>query len=201
VQLHACFLLGLADIGKDLIDHVYKLGESKCDINTPYMSDLDPWKVMGVLDEHDHFDDGGLYTGETCLHIAIVQSVSAGDASLVEWMLQRGAHITCRATGSFFKGKVIKLRSGRKKGGSEDLDVQPRGSVQGRARFDSTQFKTARDTHLARGGVCVLQLASTRCRSTCVARANRPYCKLTPRSNFFGRLLVPRIWQTPGRNR
>jgi len=163
VQLHACFLLGLADLGKELIENVYKLGECKCDINTPYMSDLDPWKVMGVLDEHDHYDDGGLYTGETCLHIAIVQSVSAGDTSLVEWMLQRGAYITCRATGSFFKGKVIKLRSGREKGGSVDADVHSRAIAHGRARFDST--RTARNECMlgavmgapsGRGGSCLI---------------------------------------------
>lgn len=113
---------------------MYKTGRSKCDINTPYISDLEPWKELGVLDNHDPFDDGGLYTGETCLHIAIVQSKSEGDTSLVEWMLAKGAHITCRATGSFFKGKVIKMRSSRSGGGASQ-GASAGGDGQGRARF------------------------------------------------------------------
>lgn len=110
IPLHACFLLGLSDIGQELVEEFYHEGLHRCDLNTPYTSDLEPWKKLGVLDKDDPYDDGGLYTGETCLHIAIVQSKEE-DTRLVSWMLEHGAQVHARATGAFFKGKVIKFRA------------------------------------------------------------------------------------------
>ena len=113
LPLHQAFLLGLDDLGKELIKRYYtrdehdgnyfldKQGQTTffprpdAGINTPYVSDLDFWKpLVGNL-----FDDGGLYSGETVLHIAIVQQKTR----LVQWMLDRHACITARARGAFFK--------------------------------------------------------------------------------------------------
>eukprot|EP00282_Hemiselmis_andersenii_P015972 CAMPEP_0114112884 /NCGR_PEP_ID=MMETSP0043_2-20121206/2620_1 /TAXON_ID=464988 /ORGANISM="Hemiselmis andersenii, Strain CCMP644" /LENGTH=1168 /DNA_ID=CAMNT_0001205003 /DNA_START=196 /DNA_END=3702 /DNA_ORIENTATION=- len=110
IPLHACFLLGLADVGKELVDKFYS-SDKKVNLNTPYLSDLDFWKQHnGVLDQNDPYDDGGLYTGETCLHIAIVQTDDS-DPELVRWFLKKGAMVTVQATGAFFKGPVIKRRA------------------------------------------------------------------------------------------
>jgi len=113
LPLHQAFLLGLDDLGKLLVESFYmreyhdgnqfqdKQGRSmflpKPDsgINTPYVSDLDAWKPL----VSNLFDDGGLYSGETVLHIAIVQQ----KPKLVRWMLDRYACITSRANGVFFK--------------------------------------------------------------------------------------------------
>ena len=112
LPLHQAFLLGLTELGKKLIIKFYTRrqldGEYEdqfdkkkfrpkhyAGINTPYVSDLDAWKPI----VQNLFDDGGLYTGETVLHIAIVQQ----DIHLVKWMLEQGASITSRAKGAFFK--------------------------------------------------------------------------------------------------
>jgi hypothetical protein len=89
-------------------DHEKGDSGSECDINTPYISDIDQWVRLGVIDENDPYNDGGLYTGETVLHIAIVGSAASNDTRLVEWMLNHGADVTARARGAFFKGHVIK---------------------------------------------------------------------------------------------
>ena len=65
-------------------------------------SDLDVWKKLGVISETDAFDDGGLYTGEICLHIAIVSNSAAEDPELVRWMLENGSevrHMPCAGLG------------------------------------------------------------------------------------------------------
>jgi hypothetical protein len=78
IPMHTCFLQGLGeDIGKDMVKEFYSPASSayslEPNINTQYRSDLEHWKSCGMLDEQDPNDDGGLYTGETCLHIAIVK--------------------------------------------------------------------------------------------------------------------------------
>eukprot|EP00284_Hemiselmis_tepida_P017579 CAMPEP_0174923164 /NCGR_PEP_ID=MMETSP1355-20121228/6394_1 /TAXON_ID=464990 /ORGANISM="Hemiselmis tepida, Strain CCMP443" /LENGTH=429 /DNA_ID=CAMNT_0016168821 /DNA_START=36 /DNA_END=1322 /DNA_ORIENTATION=- len=111
IPLHACFLLGLSDVGRELVEDLkFYDRDKKVNLNTPYKSDLDFWKENGVLDKNDPEDDGGLYTGETCLHIAIVQSDDS-DPELVRWFLEQGAEVTAQATGAFFKGPVIKRRA------------------------------------------------------------------------------------------
>lgn len=112
LPLHALFLHGLDDVGKEAVEEFYKVDmdeKNLVDLNTPYKSDLEPWKEQNILGWNDPYDDGGLYTGETCLHIAITQG-KPDDASLVSWMLEKKAMVTTRATGAFFKGKVMKRR-------------------------------------------------------------------------------------------
>ena len=116
LPLHQAFLLGLDDLGKVLIESFYMredhdgnqfqdeqgrnmfLPKPDAGINTPYVSDLDAWKPL----VSNLFDDGGLYSGETVLHIAIVQQKT----KLVKWMLERYACITSRAKGAFFKPEL-----------------------------------------------------------------------------------------------
>jgi len=113
LPMHQAFLLGEPELGKRLvekfhcrpgIDGEFRQGSgestifypnSNAGINTPYVSDLDVWKTLVP----NTFDDGGIYTGETVLHIAIVQM----DLDLVKWMLDRHICITSRARGAFFK--------------------------------------------------------------------------------------------------
>jgi hypothetical protein len=47
--------------------------------------------------------DGGLFTGETVLHIAIVQK----RLDSIKWLLDHGSELTCRAVGLFFQGMKI----------------------------------------------------------------------------------------------
>jgi hypothetical protein len=116
LPLHQAFLLGLDDLGKVLIESFYMredldgnqfqdeqgrsmfLPKPDAGINTPYVSDLNAWKPL----VSNLFDDGGLYSGETVLHIAIVQQKT----KLVKWMLERYACITSRAKGAFFKPEL-----------------------------------------------------------------------------------------------
>jgi hypothetical protein len=53
--------------------------------------------------EADHFDDGGLYTGETVLHILIAKR----DEKMIKKVLDRGADLGARAIGAFFKPKSL----------------------------------------------------------------------------------------------
>jgi len=136
IPLHACFLLGLSEVGKELIEVKKFYDISKpVNLNTPYRSDLDFWKGLGehaVLAADDPYDDGGLYTGETCLHIAIVQSDDS-DPELVRWFLKNGAEVTAQATGAFFKGRVLKRRANE---GNAQLDGVP-GAISGFTRSRS----------------------------------------------------------------
>lgn len=84
--LHACFLLHLEEIGKEIVDKFYSFPHGgEMNINIPYSSDLDVWRNLAVLRTDDPYDDGGLYTGETILHISIVQ-VSMIDRSCPEFI-------------------------------------------------------------------------------------------------------------------
>jgi ankyrin repeat protein/Ca2+-binding EF-hand superfamily protein len=47
--------------------------------------------------------DGGLFTGETILHIAIVQK----RLDSIKWLLDHGSELTCKAVGLFFQGTKI----------------------------------------------------------------------------------------------
>ena len=114
LPFHDAFLLGQNELGKEIVTNFFCRhgidGKRQLDgsflpaldkgLNTPYVSDLEAWKPFVKTT----FDDGGLYTGETALHIAIVQ----GNISLVKWMLENGISITARAVGSFFKPKASK---------------------------------------------------------------------------------------------
>lgn len=71
--MHACFLLHLEEIGQEIVDKFYSDKDGEIHINTPYSSDLTVWEKLGVLQKDDPYDDGGLYTGETILHLSIVQ--------------------------------------------------------------------------------------------------------------------------------
>jgi hypothetical protein len=79
LPMHTCFLFGFDELGKEIVEKYYSAWEDPApedalpNINTPYRSDLAFWKETGFLDENDPNDDGGWYTGETCLHIAIVK--------------------------------------------------------------------------------------------------------------------------------
>lgn len=97
IALHQCFLLGQFDVGMKVVEEFYNRDEL---LNTPYGSDLKVWLDTDILSPAD--DDGGLYTGQTILHIAVVNA----SVELNRWLLlQRGANIVARATGAFFKPK------------------------------------------------------------------------------------------------
>jgi hypothetical protein len=115
--LHCCFLLGLHELGAVLIEKIYNTPER---LSIPYKNDLDPWRRPGikeeegiaqsrpqhkehhttekVTDSEDLLDDG-LYTGETILHIAIVQE----KPQIVHKLLEQGIEICSRARGVFFQ--------------------------------------------------------------------------------------------------
>ena len=97
------------------------LKEAQCTLNT--CANIHPWSVRGTLhpwktyqdkDGEANLDlhtgecqicdgyggkDGGLFTGETLLHIAIVQH----DHQMVKWLLDGGASLDVRALGVFFQ--------------------------------------------------------------------------------------------------
>jgi hypothetical protein len=62
----------------------------------------DPWLNPSDV-SNSKGRDGGLFTGETILHIAIVKR----DLDSIEWLLDHGAELTCRAVGTFFQDAVI----------------------------------------------------------------------------------------------
>jgi hypothetical protein len=59
--------------------------------------------IKNQEEEIDHFDDGGLYTGETVLHILIAKR----DKEMIEKVLKRGADLGARAIGAFFKPRSL----------------------------------------------------------------------------------------------
>lgn len=99
--LHQCFLLGLVSVGKSMIESHYNSPDL---ISIPYKSDLDPWVDAGVVTRHDMMLDEGLYTGETVLHIVIVNR----QLEACRWLLDRGADITAKAIGVFFRPAVMR---------------------------------------------------------------------------------------------
>jgi len=125
LPMHTCFLLGLKDLGMDIIKTFYN---SPSLISLPYTDDTKFWDSKAlrgnegsrVLDLRrcGQYADGGLFTGETVLHIAIVQQ---RDPELVGWMLRRGCNVVARATGAFFKPKEVRRR--KVQGGGEDKRV------------------------------------------------------------------------------
>jgi hypothetical protein len=66
--IHAVFLMGLRHVGKRLIERYY---DTPARLSEPVGSDLDPWRLRRSRRAGDWED--GLYTGESVLHIAIVQ--------------------------------------------------------------------------------------------------------------------------------
>jgi hypothetical protein len=112
LPVHNCLLLGLKDLTKKLVDELHSPSVQRVDllaihdVNTPFKSDLDAWKDMKVLRWGHPYDDRGLFTGETLLHIAVGQ----GDTEMVRWLIEdKGASIAAQAVGAFFKPKQLIL--------------------------------------------------------------------------------------------
>ena len=113
---------------KDMLKRIQKFlfrgaksakAEAQCTLHT--CANIHPWSVRGTLhpwktyqDGEANLDlhtgecqicdgyggkDGGLFTGETLLHIAIVQH----DHQMVKWLLDGGASLDVRALGVFFQ--------------------------------------------------------------------------------------------------
>ena len=64
-----------------------------------------PTRICSMSPAHDLLEDG-LYTGETALHIAIVN----GELTMLRMLLDKGASILSRATGTFFQPITIRNR-------------------------------------------------------------------------------------------
>ena len=128
--IHCCFLLGLCDLGKELISKFYSSPEL---LSLPYKNDLEPWRQLARLGQAptnlkgiirkswqpltasrrnstnpdlEPLEDG-LYTGETILHIAIVQE----DEEMVQFLLDEGIEISSQAKGVFFQPRFQQPRS------------------------------------------------------------------------------------------
>ena len=113
LPVHNCLLLRLVDLTKRLVDKMHTPDRlsanynSKHDVNMPYVNDFDVWKRPGIdILSNLAPDDGGLYTGETLLHLAIVQR----DMDLVRWLLsEKNSSVASQATGAFFKASEIAI--------------------------------------------------------------------------------------------
>jgi ankyrin repeat protein len=103
--IHDCFLLGLHDFGKKIISKYY--GTSHL-ISVPYRNDLLPWRssTEEIKKCNSVPLEKGLYTGETILHIAIVQE----EVEVVRYLLENGIDISSRAIGAFFQPRFISSR-------------------------------------------------------------------------------------------
>jgi ankyrin repeat protein len=88
--IHNCFLLKQYRLGMHIIRKFPDL------VNREYENDLNPWKE--VISKAQIDEDGGLYTGETVLHLAI----GIVEKEVVEFLLQNGARLDSRANGRFF---------------------------------------------------------------------------------------------------
>ena len=123
--IHGCFLLGLHELGFELIQKYYSdptllsmQYENDLDIwrNTPNSISVDDGQSSQYKQSHDqkqlhqkladHQEDG-LYTGETILHIAIVQE----QEKVVNRLLENGIEISSRAKGIFFQPRLQYPRS------------------------------------------------------------------------------------------
>ena len=109
LPLHSCLLLGQSDLAKRLINEMFSPSVDNFDpsvhnVNMAFVSDLEAWKQMGFFHRLNPHDDGGLFTGETVLHIAVVQE----DFEMVRWLIEdKGASVAARAVGAFFKPKEL----------------------------------------------------------------------------------------------
>ncbi len=111
--VHICFLLRLTDIGKEVIEKYYP---DKKSLNVAYKNDLLPLQPEDKSDKQKKTSsepegdlsppETGLYTGETLLHIAIVNE----DIASVQYLLEKGMKISSRATGVFFQPRWIRPR-------------------------------------------------------------------------------------------
>jgi len=110
LPVHSCLLLGITDLARKLVDQMHSPEPGKLDTNTkhdvnmPYVNDFDAWRKLGLLSSFHPYDDGGLFTGETLLHIAVVQK----DIPLVKWLIEdKNALVSAQATGAFFKSSEL----------------------------------------------------------------------------------------------
>mmetsp|Transcript_30817 Transcript_30817/g.64537 ORF Transcript_30817/g.64537 Transcript_30817/m.64537 type:complete len:261 (+) Transcript_30817:564-1346(+) len=103
--VHICFLLGLDEIGKEVIAKYYPNSET---LSVAYKNDLLPLLPENPCSKPagDNGDSReiGLYTGETLLHIAIAKE----DAELVAFLLDKGIEISSTANGVFFQPRWIR---------------------------------------------------------------------------------------------
>jgi hypothetical protein len=105
--IHQCLILGLESLGKTIIKKYFNSPEL---ISIPYTNDLDPWRQRKIDDDLKLVPwEDGLYTGETALHIAIVKQ----NVRLVKFLLDHGAYISSRATGTFFQPPWLRPLSDR----------------------------------------------------------------------------------------
>jgi hypothetical protein len=112
--VHDCFLFGLMEVGKKLIDMYYTTPEL---LSVRYLNDLDPWRKDPDWDDNkggdintegasnintgEESEEDGLYTGQTLLHISIKRE----DIGMVQYLLEQGIEISSRATGVSFQPK------------------------------------------------------------------------------------------------
>jgi ankyrin repeat protein len=97
LPIHQCLLLDLEELATLIIEKYFNSPEK---ISMPYTNDLDPWRSRN--DSKIEWEDG-LFTGETALHIAIAKE----DVWRVQYLLEKGADISARATGTFFQPKWL----------------------------------------------------------------------------------------------
>ena len=112
LPVHNCLLLGLTDLAKRLINELHSPSAQSFDphaihdVNMPYTSDLAAWRDLQFLPAAHPYDDRGLFTGKTLLHIAVVQK----DTQTVRWLIEeKGASIAAQAVGAFFKSQTLSL--------------------------------------------------------------------------------------------
>jgi hypothetical protein len=112
----------LHKLGFELISEFYSTPEQ---LSIPYKNDLDPWRRRKENDDEEDRNseksvlpveesqscverlEDGLYTGETILHIAIVQE----EEIVVQDLLNKGISISSRAKGVFFQPRFQQPRS------------------------------------------------------------------------------------------
>lgn len=104
-------IMGLKSTALKLIERYHNTPEL---LSLPVKNDLDTWRIRR---SNDDWEDG-LHTGETVLHIAIVQE----DVEFVHYLLERGASLVSRASGTFFQPKMIPLRAASRHAQCEDDD-------------------------------------------------------------------------------
>jgi ankyrin repeat protein len=76
-------------------------------VDMPYISNLEVWKhsiLPWIKDDIADFKGKGLFTGQTILHMAIVNS----DYEFVRYLLKMDADISAKAVGEFFMPMVLR---------------------------------------------------------------------------------------------